>query len=64
MALYEVVLRFSDRDEFRITDRNGLGTGEEVQIAGRRFLVTGKEPPEALSAEARFVLEPCDPPAR
>ena len=60
MPLYEIVLRFPDRDEVRLTDRNGYGAGEEILIAGRRFLVTGKEPPERLSAEERFVLEPCD----
>ena len=60
MPLYEIVLRFPDRDEVRITDRNVYRTGEEILIAGQCFLVTGNEPPEALSAEDRFVLEPCD----
>lgn len=59
MPLYEILLRFPDRDEIRLTD-NGYRTGEEILIDGRRFLVTGKEPPEALSAEDRFVLEPRD----
>jgi hypothetical protein len=56
--MYEIVLRFPDRDEIRLTDRNGYRTGEKLVIAGRRFLVTGREPPEAPSAEDRFVLEP------
>ena len=60
MALYEIVLRFPDRDEIRLSDCNGYRTGEEILIAGRRFLVTGTEPPVALSAEDRFVLEPCN----
>ena len=60
MPLYEILLRFPDRDEIRLTDRSGYRTGEEILIDGRRFLVTGKEPPEAPRAEDRFVLEPCD----
>ena len=60
MPMYEIVLRFRDRDEIRLTDRNGYRTGEEIVVAGRRFLVTGSEAPEAESAEGRFVLEPCD----
>jgi hypothetical protein len=62
MPMYEIVLRFPDRDEVRLTDRNGYRSGEEILIAGRRFRVTGNEPPEAPSAEDRFVLEPCDDP--
>jgi len=66
VPLYEIVLRFPDRDEIRLTDRNGYQDGEEVVIAGRRFLVTGTEPPRAASAVGRFVLEPCaaDPSGR
>ena len=58
VALYEIVLRFPDRDEIRITDRNGYHDGQEVVIAGRRFLVTGSERPRAAIAAGRFVLEP------
>jgi hypothetical protein len=58
VALYEIVLRFPDRDEIRITDSNGYHHGQEVVIAGRRFLVTGSEQPQAASAAGRFVLEP------
>lgn len=60
MPLFEIVLRFPDRDEIRLTDQDGYGIGEEIQIAGRRFRVTGSEPPAAGRAETRFVLEPCD----
>lgn len=60
MPLYEIVLRFPDRDEIRITDRDGYRIGAEIRIAGRRFLVTGDEPPEALGVAGRFVLEPFD----
>ena len=60
MPLYEIVLRFPDRDELRLSDRNGCRIGAEILIAGRRFLVTGEEPPRAVTAEGRFVLEPCD----
>ena len=58
MPLYEIVLRFPDREEIRLTDRNGYHDGQEVVIAGRRFLVTGSEQPWAASAAGRFVLEP------
>ncbi|HEV8460922.1 MAG TPA: hypothetical protein VGQ38_09450 [Gaiellaceae bacterium] len=58
MPLYEIVLRFPDRDEIRLTDYNGYQDGEEVVIAGRRFLVTGSEQPRTASAAGRFVLEP------
>jgi hypothetical protein len=58
VPLYEIVLRFPDRDEIRLTDRNGYRGGEEVAIAGRRYLITGTEP--AVSADDRFVLEPFD----
>jgi hypothetical protein len=60
VPLYEIVLRFPDRDEIRLTDRNGYRTGDEIVIAGRRFVVTGLGPPAAPHAESRFVLEPCD----
>ena len=60
MPLYEIVLRFPDRDEIRLTDGNGYRTGDEVHVVGRPFLVTGTEPPAAVGAETRFVLEPCD----
>jgi hypothetical protein len=58
VPLYEIVLRFPDRDEIRLTDQDGYADGEEVVIAGRRFRVTGREPPRAASAVGRFVLEP------
>jgi len=60
MALYEVVLRFPDRDEVRITDRNGYELGQEVTIAGRPFRVAGKEQPGDASAVERFVLKPAE----
>lgn len=60
MPLYEVVLRFPDREETRITDRNGYRAGDEIVIAGRTFLVTGTEPPQAVNSAGRFVLEPRD----
>jgi hypothetical protein len=58
MPLYEIVLRFPDRDEIRLTDYNGYHDGQAVVIKGRRFLVTGSEQPQAASAAGRFVLEP------
>jgi hypothetical protein len=58
MPLYEVVLRFPDRDEIRLTDRNGYQAGGEVVIDYRRYVVVGTEPPQRLNARERFVLKP------
>jgi len=44
MPLYEIVLRFPDREEIRLTDRDGHRAGDEIVIAGRPFFVTGTEP--------------------
>ena len=63
MPLYEIVLRFSDRDEIRLADRNVYPTGEEVVSDGRRFVVTGSEPPTGPRADGRFVLEPSEGPS-
>jgi hypothetical protein len=60
VPLYEIVLRFPDREEIRLTDRDGYRAGDEIVIAGRPFLVTGTEPPQAVHAAGRFVLEPRD----
>jgi hypothetical protein len=57
VPLYEIVLRFPDRDEIRLTDRDSYEAGQEVVIAARRFVVTGTEPPQSASARGRFVLE-------
>jgi len=60
MPLYEIVLRFPDRDEVRLTDMNGYETGAEVVIARRTYVVVGAEPPQWPNASERFVLEPVD----
>ena len=60
MPLYEIVLRFADREEIRITDRDGYRAGDEIVIAGRTFLVIGTEPPQTVHSAGRFVLEPRD----
>jgi hypothetical protein len=59
VPLYEIVLGSPDRDEIRLTDRNGYHHGQEVVIAGRRFLVTGREQARAASVRGGFVLVPC-----
>jgi hypothetical protein len=58
VALYEIVLRFPDREELRLTDRNGYRVGDEIVIAGRLYRVVGTERPRAPRAASRFVLEP------
>ena len=60
MPLYEIVLRFPDREEIRVTDRDGYRAGDEIVIAGRPFCVIGTEPPQAAHSAGRFVLEPLD----
>jgi hypothetical protein len=60
MPLYEIVLRFPDRDEVRIADRNGYRPGAEVVIANRTYVVAGTESPQRLNASERFVLRPSD----
>jgi len=64
VPIYEIVLRFPDRDEIRLTDRNGYHVGQEITIAGRTFRVTGSEQPQRASAAGRFVLRPAQIPGR
>jgi hypothetical protein len=58
VPLFEVVLRFPDRDEVRITDREGFRPGETVVIESRRFRVVETARPSNPRADERFVLEP------
>lgn len=60
MALYEIVLRFPDRDEIRLADRNGYQLGDEVIVARRTYVVAATERPQWPNASRRFVLEPVD----
>jgi hypothetical protein len=43
MAVYEVVLRFEDREEVRLTDRP-LEVGGNIRITGSEWLVQRCEP--------------------
>jgi hypothetical protein len=61
MPLHEVVLRFRDRDEVRLTDRDGYQVGDEVDLARRTYIVVGSAPPKWPNASRRFVLEPLAP---
>jgi hypothetical protein len=62
MPLYEFILRVSGRpDEVRISDRNSLREGDELEIAGRRWIVAAKQPAngdrsDRLSVEERLIL--------
>ena len=53
MALYEVVLRFQDRDEVRLTDRP-LEVGGTLEIVGSGWLVESEEPHDGQGA-VRFI---------
>lgn len=55
MPLHEIVLRFGDREETRLTDRHCYGVGGEVEI---EFRVVGIEPSATPRARERIVLEP------
>jgi len=63
MPLYEIVLRFPDRDEIRLADKDGYHVGDTVDIASRTYVVVSTEPPQAPNATTRFVLEPYEPAA-
>jgi hypothetical protein len=58
MPLYEVVLRYPNHDEIRLTDRDGYAVGVEVVIDYRPYVVVGAEPPQWRNASERFVLKP------
>jgi hypothetical protein len=53
MAVYEVVLRFPDRDEVRLTDRP-IELGGTIEIEGNGWLVESQEANEGLAA-ARYI---------
>jgi hypothetical protein len=53
MAVYEVVLRFEDREEVRLTDRP-LEVGSNVNITGSEWLVESYEAPPEPDA-ARYI---------
>jgi 16S rRNA U1498 N3-methylase RsmE len=63
MPLYEVVLRFPDHDEIRLTDRDGYQVDDKIDIARRTYVVVGLEPPQWPKASKRLVLEPVEPAA-
>jgi hypothetical protein len=63
MPLYEIVLRFPDRDEIRLADRDGYRVGDKIDVAHRTYVVVDMEPPQAPNASKRFVLEPFEPEA-
>jgi hypothetical protein len=57
VALYEIVLRFADR-EVRLGEGDPYEPDEEVVIEDRRFVVVGVESPRTETASKRFILEP------
>ena len=54
MAVYEVVLRFQDREEVRLTDRP-LEVGTSVQIGGQLWIVEGRDAQRGRSIRYRCV---------
>ena len=58
MPLYEIVLRFPDREaEVRLTDR-ALVVGERIVIANRNWDVVLERKPANADAAAGFLCEP------
>jgi hypothetical protein len=60
VAVYEIVLRFPDRDEVRLGEGDGYERDDEVVIGHRTFVVVGVESPEAANTSNRFVLKPAE----
>jgi hypothetical protein len=54
VPLYEVVLRFPDREEIRVTDRL-LVVGTTIVIGAYEWLVEDEQPVTGAIAAARFV---------
>jgi hypothetical protein len=54
MAMYEVVLRFPDRDEVRLTDRP-IEVGGTLEIGGSGWLVESEDPHDGRAAAARYI---------
>jgi hypothetical protein len=57
MAVYEVVLRFEDREEVRLTDRP-LTVGSSVEITGTEWLVQRFEARRKQVAARYICVEP------
>jgi hypothetical protein len=56
MPLYEIVLRFADRDEVRLGDGDGYEVGDTVAIDYRDYLVVAVEAPRSEQAVKRVIL--------
>jgi hypothetical protein len=59
MAVYEVVLRFPDRDEVRLTDRP-IEVGGTLEINGSGWLVESEEPHDGRAAARLICVELCE----
>jgi hypothetical protein len=55
LPLYEIILRFSDRDEVRLTDQQPP-VGQELEIGGRMWLVGHAENGRHPDLTARYVF--------
>ena len=62
MAVYEVVLRFDDRDEVRVTDRP-LEVGDSVLITGNEWRVQRCEPRVERDGARYICVRPSSPKA-
>jgi hypothetical protein len=60
MPLYEIVLRYPDRDEVRITDQDPQDTGY-VTINGSRWPIIAHEPADTPRIERRYIVRAVAP---
>jgi hypothetical protein len=60
MPLYEIVLRYPDRDEVRLTDRDPRDDGH-VRINGSRWPIIAHKPGSTPRVEYRYIVRPLSP---
>jgi hypothetical protein len=58
MGLFEVVLRFPDRDDVRLGDDVHELGAVVTDASGRRWRVAGREDPQSSFADGRYILLP------
>jgi hypothetical protein len=57
MPLYEIVLRYPDRDEVRITDRDPRKDGV-VRVGGLRWEIIAEKPGQSPGVTRRYIACP------
>jgi hypothetical protein len=60
VPLYEIVLRYPDRDEVRLTDSDPRDDGH-VKINGARWPIIAHKPGKTSRVERRYIVLPASP---